>query len=50
MRFVTKSNTANTIAANNNACAITDSNRVFCCICVFTKCNRIIFYASISAA
>ena len=50
MRFVTKSNTANTIAAINNACAITDSYRILNCRCTFTKCNRIIFYASISAA
>ena len=49
MRFVTKSNTANTIAAINNACAITDSYRILNCRCIFTKCNRIIFYASISA-
>ena len=39
MCFVAKSNTAAAIAASNNTCAITDSNRILNCRCTFTNFN-----------
>ena len=50
MCFIAKSYTAAAIAASNNTCAITDSNRIFYSRCTFTKCDSVLCYTSISAA